>query len=326
MTNYSFIQRLLHRGILSTQLMREVMFDIEKFIFFENDLNIKNNHIFISGLARSGTTVLLNAIYKSNQFASITYDDMPFILAPNFWAKLSPKKNHKVLLERAHGDGIKIHTNSPEAFEEVFWNTFDKDLSFQKDLFIKFISLILKKNNKTRYLSKNNQNIRRLDLISKFCPDSKILISFRDPLQQSFSLFSQHKKFKILQKKDSFTRDYMKLIGHSEFGLDYEMINTNNLQYSNANNFNHWLEQWYLTYKSVLDFSEKHQMCYLISYELLCSEEKVWLNLKDLLDIQEESKFIFKENRKDIELIFDDKLYLKCFKLYELLLVKSFSR
>ena len=27
--------------------------------------------------------------------------------------------------ERAHGDGIKVSTESPEAFEEVFWKTFD---------------------------------------------------------------------------------------------------------------------------------------------------------------------------------------------------------
>ena len=183
--------------------MREVMFDVEQSIFFKKDDNFDDDHVFVTGLARSGTTILLNAIYQSNQFASLTYDDMPFILAPNFWAKISPRKIHGELQERAHSDGIRVSTNSPEAFEEVFWKTFVDDLKIREEFFIKFISLILKKNNKTHYLSKNNQNIRRLVLISEIFPRSKILIPFRDPLQQALSLFSQHMKFVKAQNEDA---------------------------------------------------------------------------------------------------------------------------
>ena len=51
------------------------------------------------------------------------YADMPFILAPNLWSKIN--LNHQTeLSERAHGDGILINSESPEAFEEVFWKTF----------------------------------------------------------------------------------------------------------------------------------------------------------------------------------------------------------
>ena len=73
--------------MLSSQFMREVMFNVEQFVFLEKDDNFNDDHVFVAGLARSGTTMLLNAIYQSDQFASLTYDDMPFILAPNFWAK-----------------------------------------------------------------------------------------------------------------------------------------------------------------------------------------------------------------------------------------------
>ena len=106
--------------------------------------NFNDNHVFVAGLARSGTTILLNAIYQSSQFASLTYDDMPFILAPNFWKKISPRKSHGELKERAHGDGVKVTTDSPEAFEEVFWKTFTDSSIIRDELFIKFISLILK--------------------------------------------------------------------------------------------------------------------------------------------------------------------------------------
>jgi len=326
MNNYSLLQKSLHRIVLSSKLMREIMFDFEKSIFFKKDDTFDDNHIFIVGLARSGTTILLNAIYQSNQFASLTYDDMPFILAPNFWNKISPKKSHGELQERAHGDGINVSSKSPEAFEEVFWKTFADDLINRDEFFLKYISLILKKNNKTRYLSKNNQNIRRLDQITKALPSSKILILFRDPLQQAFSLFSQHIKFVKEQNEDVFVRDYMKWIGHSEFGMDYKMIHSFNLQYPNENEFNHWLEQWHLTYNSVLELSVKNEGLYLIGHESLCNNPKVWFNLKDLLSINQETGFLFKESKKVIGENFDNNLSDKCYRLYESLVSKSFGK
>ena len=325
MNNYSALQRFLHRSVLSSQFMREVMFDVEQSIFLKKDNNFDDDHVFVAGLARSGTTILLNAIYQSNQFASLTYDDMPFILSPNFWKKISPKKSHGELQERAHGDGISVSTNSPEAFEEVFWKTFTDNSIIREELFIKFISLILKKNNKIQYLSKNNQNIRRLDLISEIFPRSKILIPFRDPLQQTLSLFSQHMKFVNEQNEDTFARDYMKWIGHSEFGLDYKMIHPSNLLYPNEKEFNHWLEQWYLTYKSVMELSAEHGEFYLIRYESLCNNPKVWGNVKDLLGINQEVKFLFKESKKVIGQTFDNNLSDKCYRLYESLVSKSFG-
>ena len=78
------------------------------------------DHVFVTGMARSGTTVLLNAIYESNSFASLTYQDMPFILSPNLWSKINKDGFEIKKQERAHGDGISKNTSSPEAFEEVF--------------------------------------------------------------------------------------------------------------------------------------------------------------------------------------------------------------
>ena len=102
MNNYNFLEKFLHKVVLSPQIIREVTFDIENSIFkhdyFKHDY-FKQNHIFIAGLARSGTTILLNSIYKSDIFASLTYEDMPFILAPNLWSKISLKKA-KLVLEK----------------------------------------------------------------------------------------------------------------------------------------------------------------------------------------------------------------------------------
>ena len=132
MNNYSWLEQKLHKFALSSQFMREVTFDFESTFFSSSSET--GNHIFIAGLARAGTTILLNALYESNIFASISYADMPFVLAPNLWSKISFKKKDLKLKERAHGDGIKVSTDSPEAFEEVFWKTFadEEDEEFEE--------------------------------------------------------------------------------------------------------------------------------------------------------------------------------------------------
>ena len=93
------------------------------------------------------------------------------------------------------------------------------------------MQLINYKYQKKRYLSKNNQNIRRVELISKIFPNSKILIPFRNPIQHAYSLLSQHKRFIEDSKKDKFVSHYMKWIGHTEFGPNYIPINNKNLNF-----------------------------------------------------------------------------------------------
>ena len=127
-------------------------------------------------MARSGTTILLNAVYKTEEFASLIYKDMPFILSPNIWSKLYKNSVVTENQERAHKDGIKIDTNSPEAFEEIFWKTFNDGEPDTKSEFIDFIRLLCLKNKKQRYLSNNNQNIKIIDYLIKNYPNSKIII------------------------------------------------------------------------------------------------------------------------------------------------------
>ena len=144
MNNYSWLEQKLHKFALSSQFMREITFDFES---TNTAPSIETgDHVFITGLARSGTTILLNALYKSNIFASLSYADMPFVLAPNLWSKISLKRGDTELKERAHGDGIKFSTESPEAFEEVFWKTFyDEEFEELADKFRVYVGNILYK-------------------------------------------------------------------------------------------------------------------------------------------------------------------------------------
>ena len=66
MNNYSWLEQKLHEFALSSQFMREVTFDFEN-TNTSSSTEIED-HIFITGLARAGTTILLNALYQSKIF------------------------------------------------------------------------------------------------------------------------------------------------------------------------------------------------------------------------------------------------------------------
>jgi len=315
MNNYSWLQQKLHQFALSSKFMCEVTFDVESSAITANQTD--DNHVFVSGLARSGTTILLNALYESDEFASLSYKDMPFILAPNLWSKLFFNKETNDLVERAHGDGIKVSTESPEAFEEVFWMTFDEGDKDTREKFKNYVQLINHKYQKKRYLSKNNQNIRRLELISKIFPHSKILIPFRNPIQHAYSLLSQHKKFIEDSKKDKFISNYMKWIGHTEFGPNYIPIHEKNLCFEDDLSINHWLEQWYLTYIYCFENFKNNENVYFICYEKICNASEYWLDIAKILNMKDKYSFEFKESIKAISVEMDQDIIDKGLSLYK---------
>lgn len=94
MNNYSSIQIFLHDLVLNNNLIKKSLYEIEKFFFLKKVKIYQNEHIFITGLPRSGTTVLLNFIFSFSKFASLKYGNMPFITSPNF-SKLFLKRNLK---------------------------------------------------------------------------------------------------------------------------------------------------------------------------------------------------------------------------------------
>lgn len=317
MNKYSLFQQILHRFALSSKFIREAAFDIESSLISSS--NPDDNHIFITGLARSGTTILLNAIYEANIFASLTYGDMPFTLSPNLWSKILPNQKKVDSIERFHKDGIRISIKSPEAFEEVFWKTFNEADPDSKEKFKTYVQLIAHKYKKKRYLSKNNQNIKRISLILDIFPNSKILVPFRDPVQHANSLLNQHKKFIKHSKKDRFFSNYIAWIGHTEFGQEYIPIHSKNLSYKNDLDINHWLEQWYLTYKQCHDTFKSSTNVHFISYEKLCNSEKYWLQILKILNIDRNNKFHFQQSNKNVIANVDNDLVEKTSFIFSLL-------
>ena len=100
----------------------KTLYEIEK-LFYLNNSEFQNvveqKHVFIAGLARSGTTSILNYLYSSDEYASLTYKDMPFLLSVNLNSKIYFQKRSKPQI-RAHNDGVYYNLDSPEALDEVF--------------------------------------------------------------------------------------------------------------------------------------------------------------------------------------------------------------
>jgi len=299
MQKYSGIQKFLHDFVLSKKFINKSLFELEKIIYFKNK-DVKNqSHIFITSLPRSGTTSLLNFLFSSNKYASLTYKNMPFILSPHF-SKLFNKRNIPKK-ERLHADGITFDINSPEALDEIFFNN---DEEFIKNELVNYIQLILLSENKDKYLSKNNLNFKRIDLINSILLNSVFLIPIREPLQQAYSLLNQHLHFSQLQKEDDFIRRYINYLGHNEFGLDHKPWN-NPIHFKDLNNINYWLEQWRLFYQNILKNYQTYNNCFFIIYEELTNPNYVKMLLEKINFNQVENlnlNYFKNSNKKEIDI------------------------
>tara|TARA_B100001057_G_C22803562_1_gene932451 strand:- start:821 stop:1858 length:1038 start_codon:yes stop_codon:yes gene_type:complete len=310
--DYNFLVKLFHYLVLGNKIVPELLFDIENLLNKKkiNNLNIKHQ-LYITGLARAGTTILLNTIYSSNKFASYTYRDMPFVISPNIWNIVSKRIKSKKSVLRKHKDNILIDLDSPEQFEEVFWNlkdsdkyifeTFLREYEVDKqslnlyELFIKNCLIKYKSNN---YICKNNNNFLRIKSLLKRFPQAKFLVSIRNPLDHSISLLNQHKNFTKLQGEERFTKSYMNYLVHHEFGLSHKpmILDTKFQSDYGLNDINYWLEQWINLYNFAKknNFNKNNNVLFIF-YEELCNHpnsimakinnfigENVFANIKDL--------------------------------------------
>ena len=315
MHNYSNIQKFLHDLILSNKFINKSLFEIEKLLYLKKTDITNEKHVFITGLPRSGTTSILNFIYASGDYASLTYKNLPFVFSPSFSKIFS--NNNAIKKERLHKDGLYYDLNSPEAFDEIF---FRNSQEFIKNEIANYIQLILNAENKNKYLSKNNLNYKRINLINSIFPNSIFLIPIREPLQHAHSLLNQHSHFCKFQKEDSFVKRYMNYLGHNEFGIDHQSW-YKPIKYSNFNSLNYWLEQWYLFYQNILNNFKLNENCFFLIYEKLCDlsymediEKKTNLNLN--LSKNFYSNYFKNSNKTKINLNYSEEYYLLAKKLY----------
>ena len=290
---YSALDRALHRFALGRLGLQKVMADLEDDVYARKLRGIESARpVFITSLPRAGTTLLLDLITKLPHFASHSYRNMPWLLAPILWDSLSkPFRKSASLQERAHGDGMAVGYDSPEAFEEVLWKAFwpakyherhidvwtasDRSTEFE-DFFRQHLRKILflkqgKEIAAARYVSKNNANIARLELLPLIFPDCRIVVPFRNPLDHVGSLLRQHKNFLGQHAEDAFAADYMALIGHFDFGANLKPIdfqgNSSVLQ-ADPLGAEFWIRYWIAAFRFIL--ARPRSNLVLLDYDALC--------------------------------------------------------
>ncbi len=296
---YSPLDKALHRLALGSPTIAAMSHDIERAAFLRSAPQPAGGPVIVTGLARAGTTILMRELHGTGVFGSLTYADMPFVLAPNLWAALSGRgRRPGPRREREHGDGIEVDSQSPEALDEVYWRSLDGDAYIRPegllphfpdsaliDGYRDLMRLVLRRTGKRRYLSKNNNMILRLRTLALAMPDACFLIPLRDPLQHAQSLLDQHRRFK---RSDPFTQDYMTWLGHHEFGATHRpflLAEGQGAPGGNPDSLDYWLRLWIAVHLHLESIAADVSNVLFLPSARLAADPVVWHRLAQRLDI-----------------------------------------
>ncbi|WP_423823340.1 sulfotransferase [Salinisphaera sp. SPP-AMP-43] len=259
--------------------------------------------IYIAGLARSGTTILLELLAAHPEVATHKYRDFPPVFTPWLWDRWLarvPQKQESAA-ERAHGDGIAVTSQSPEAFEEILWMAFfsrSHDAAHSNVLtretsnpafeafYHEHIRKILAIRGGQRYAAKGNYNLMRLAYLQKLFPDARFVLPIRDPVWHIASLMKQQTLFAAGEKAHPRSIDHLRRVGHFEFGLDRRPIHTGDDDavqavqdlWSEGREVEGWARYWAMVYgalaEQLADDDPLANAAQVIRYEPLCEDSQ----------------------------------------------------
>jgi hypothetical protein len=259
--------------------------------------------IYIAGLARSGTTILLEVLAQHPAVATHRYRDFPPLFTPylwNRWLDFMPRRA-ETPHERTHADGIAVTAESPEAFEEVLWAAFlphlhdpaagvvlDRNAHHPgfEAFYRAHIRKLLAVRNRPRYTAKGNYNVTRLGYLHRLFPDARFLIPVRDPVWHIASLMKQQTLFTRGQGRRPEAVRHLRRVGHFEFGLDRRPINTSNTEavreimrlWGAGDEVAGWARYWALVHDHIADRLRDdpllREASLVVHYENLCREPR----------------------------------------------------
>jgi hypothetical protein len=323
--DYNLVDRCLHYIAFGHPAIQKALCEIENDLYGGRFKSVvTRNEVFVTGLPRSGTTLVLDLLYRTGEFSTFTYRNMPFVLAPILWSKLSHSFHRQASeKERAHGDGMQMSFDSPEAFEEVIWlawlgkkivrpaclsplsaDACDEDFTQAIKTTIRKLLYLDRRTStevaETRYLSKNNANISRIGALAKLFPDAVIVVPFRQPLAHAGSLMNQHERFLREHSADRFAERYMKWLGHYEFGNNFKPINFDNWLGGRDTPYrvdaDFWLAYWIKAYEYVL--ANKTGNLVLLDFDdLVRRGERVLSALAERLHLHDRHKLMEQADR-----------------------------
>lgn len=234
--------------------------------------------VYVTGLARSGSTILLELLASCAGVTSHRYKDFPPLYTPYWWNWLLAHLPSKTVqpIERTHRDGMMITPESPEALEEVLWmaffprlhdpsvsnvlNEYSQNTAFES-FYQDHIRKLLLVRRAQRYVSKANYSLTRLRYLLKLHPDARFVIPVRGPTSHIASLMKQHTLFCEGESRNPRMLEHMRRAGHFEFGLDRRPINpgddnrVNEIRalWSRGHEVEGWARYWNLIYSYLAD-------------------------------------------------------------------------
>lgn len=335
-SNYPELSVLLHHLILDHYNIGIKLFKREAKITAKKGVQTRSDFVIVTGLARAGTTSMMNMLAAEAVFSSLSYANMPFLLSPRLWERIyTPKKDRE--RERSHKDGVSIGLRSAEALEEYFFKAISHDsyisehslseYELSPDDYADYLSYqaIVRKSNQRIYLAKNNNFILRYQSVRSYNQDFIQVLMFRHPLFHTSSLLEKHRQYQKLQQQDSFVLDYMNWLGHHEFGLNQKVFvfDGQSVPLGNKEELDFWLRVWTEYYKRALKIND--QKCLFVHYEDFCQQPDKILNAivkaaKVDVGVRAQPRFI---NRREIQESYSEELLSEAIEIYEQLITRS---
>lgn len=275
-------------GNLETGLLSDALADIEV-----------RQPVYVTGLARSGSTLLLEMLNRHPELSAHCYRDYPLLFTPYMWNRYLARtpQDNTPLRERAHRDGIFITPESPEAFEEILWMAFFPDLhnpdrsavldadtdhpafeTFYRD----HVRKLLLVRGGGRYLAKGNYNVTRLPYLMKLFDDARFVVPVREPVWHIASSISQHRRFSRGQQLAPRAVAHLQRVGHFEFGLNRRPINSGDHErtaqvielWEKGAEVEGWATYWAMTHDFLADvLAARPQLraaVHIVPYEAFC--------------------------------------------------------
>ncbi|MGJ8668441.1 MAG: sulfotransferase [Oceanococcus sp.] len=255
--------------------------------------------IWVMGLARAGTTATLEMLASDTSIASQKYQDFPFMLLPYLWSKFlafTPGAKEDAV-ERPHGDGILISSNSPEAMEEPLWMlywsilhqpTISQVLDQSQQQPAEFpaalkahIGKVLLAQKRQRYLAKSNYSISRMRYLLNVFPDARFVLVVRDPIEHIESLTRQHQRFNAGVADNPLALSHLEAIGHFEFGPGRRPINCGDTKviesilaaWRDGSELEAWAQYWThihkFLYESIQQDQELRKAVFVLNHQSL---------------------------------------------------------
>ncbi|MFX1262119.1 MAG: sulfotransferase [Promethearchaeota archaeon] len=236
-----FIAKLVHQFPTMANLMNKTESLILKRQIADYAID---RPIYVTGMARAGTTITLEMLSQHPSVATHRYLHMVLPYTPHFIqlaANVLPLMKSPV--ERLHKDRLLVTRDSPEAVEEIIWQRFfssivDESQSNILDsttsnpdfemFYMEHLRKLLFNQNATRYAAKNNYNASRMEYLQKMFPDVRFVVVIRNPFDHIASLAKQDIILRSFESADPRLLDWTKIIGHREFGSAKICINFGN--------------------------------------------------------------------------------------------------